>query len=116
MTIPKLEYCLLLRIGKLIPQYSRLIDLSLKKFFPGSSLNCPVKPAKFFATIVDTTGEEQPMERGKPQLETNRNGIGFELPNGKYRYTLRLHTETDPFLFFLQWQLEVKIRFNDEKF
>jgi hypothetical protein len=51
-----------------------------------------------------------------PSKKSDTNGFGFELPNGKYRFTFKLSSNRDSNLFFLQWQAEVRIRLNDEEF
>jgi hypothetical protein len=105
-----------LKLGNLIPQYEKQINNTLRTFLPNTTLSCPVKPSKFYSIeVMEYTGDPNKMVNISSK-KTDKNGFGFELPNGKYRFTLSITTEDDPFVFFLQWQLEVKIRFNDEEF
>jgi hypothetical protein len=46
-----------------------------------------------------------------------RNGLGFELPNGKYRFTVHIFSKSvDPAGIFVQWQSEVRVRMNGDQF
>jgi hypothetical protein len=117
VTLPEIDYCLGMKLGTLIPQYSKLIEISIKQFFSDASMGCPIKPGKYYSKdIMMHTGEEKQFNISKAPTATQKNGFGFELPNGKYRYTLRISTKIDPNYYFLQWILEVKIRLNGEKF
>jgi hypothetical protein len=69
---------------------------------------------KYYTTLNESFTEGTVEKDGR---RTNKeNGFGIELPNGKYRFTFKVFTDNDPFVWLLQWQLEVRIRLNDEEF
>jgi hypothetical protein len=56
------------------------------------------------------------LEVAKKQANRSTKGFGIELPNGRYLFTLHFFTKTDPYTFFLQWQLDVYNRLGEENF
>jgi hypothetical protein len=60
------------------------------------------------------SGEEKPLvSRIEDRMSI---GFGIELPNGLYRFTIKLSSEADPFIYCVQWQTEIRERLNDERF
>jgi hypothetical protein len=72
---PKLDYCWVHNLGILIPQYEKLINNSLKTFFPNNSIDCPVKSAKYYSTeIMIFTGELKATDQ-IPSKKSDTNGF-----------------------------------------
>jgi hypothetical protein len=98
-----------------------MIESHRKRYIPNISFSCPIKPGKYYAmNIMEYMGDERAVwsknasvskPDGKP-----KNGLGVDLPNGKYRYTFKISTNTDPFVYLVQWQLDVNSRLNEDKF
>jgi hypothetical protein len=109
MTTPELSYCAMKKTGNFLPQFKFFEDAK-KNFLGNISIECPLKPRKIY--LNDIRSMEDPVDSTKVPL----NGFGVRLPNGKYRYTFRFGTKADPYAVFVQWILELKIRFNDDNF
>jgi hypothetical protein len=108
-----------MKLGNLLPQYFDMIEKERKKFFPNNTIDCPFKPGKFYATNISLVmGDDKEYGPAKPYKHVIGSGLGLDvsLPNGRYRYTIKISSKTDPYIFFLQWQLEVRIRMNDDHF
>jgi hypothetical protein len=43
-------------------------------------------------------------------------GVGVDIPNGVYRFNIKLFTKQDPLGFFVQWRTEIRDRLADEDF
>jgi hypothetical protein len=114
---PEVDYCL---GRKWFPKYFEMIDVTLNDLFPNKTIGCPLAPSKLYAKdILQYMGPE------KDYLEPNgtisngpkRNALGFDLPNGKYRYTVHVFDKNlDPHGCFIQWQAEVRDRLNENNF
>jgi hypothetical protein len=108
------DYCEGLKVGNTFPLFKYGAD-NMAKEHPEFSLDCPFKAGKhYIMNVTHRTGYEHKFKA--PKFARNTNGFGFELPNGKYRFTLKLSRKSDPFVFFMQWELEVRFRMNDENF
>jgi hypothetical protein len=70
--------------------------------------------------IMEYMGEERDLwlkNASTPKPENKpKNGLGNELPNGKYRYTFKISTNKDPVVYLVQWQLSVNSRLDEDKF
>lgn len=69
----------------------------------------------------ETNNETRTVEKNKHQKYpdtpfVSKNGLGIELPNGKYRYVLKFSTKSDPYFYFLQWQLDTYDAFGEKSF
>jgi hypothetical protein len=95
--------------GNFLPQFKFFEDAK-NDILRNVSIECPLKPRKVY--LSDTKSMEDPVDSTKDPL----NGFGVKLPNGKYRFTFQFGTKEDPKAVFVQWILELNIRFNDEKF
>jgi hypothetical protein len=97
---PEVNVCLALRLGNWIPQYREAYHNFINVKFPNHSFTCPVKPGKYY--VYDVV-------RFPEVLEENpiTNGFEMELPNGNYRMVVKLANSLDPYIFSIQWYLEV---------
>jgi hypothetical protein len=73
-------------------------------------------PAKHSFNILDYMGEEK--QYANPTNLSGRpdNGFGVHLPNGIYRYTVRVGTKADPGALFGQLKTETRTRLHDDNF
>ena len=96
-----------------MPYYSNIVEPYMKKYFGNISLDCPLKPGRYYAmNIADNVFVEK---ANKDKFEPPNYNL-FDLPNGVYRSTIELSTGDDSNAFFLQWQIEQRVRTKDDKF
>jgi hypothetical protein len=106
-----------LKIGNLLTPYIDLVENLKTQFFPNVSIECPIKPGKYYAlNINEYMGDDKLYLNPKDDDQKPRNMLGVELPNGKYRFTFKISSKRDPFIYLVQWELLVRIRLNDENF
>lgn len=101
------------KIGESVPYYSGMVEPSIRKFFGNVSLDCPFKPGRYYAMNMpdNASDEKKTTDKFKPPQYNP-----FDVPNGEYRCTIELSTNEDSNAFFMQWQLEKRIRTSDDKF
>lgn len=88
--------------------YKDLIEEG-KKMFPKLPLTCPFKPGPFYVRdFIDTEKAEY------KQNDTKR--FGFQLPNGRYRVMIKWYTKTDPMVYMIQYQMDIRTRLGEEEF
>lgn len=75
-----------------------------------SSFNCPLQPGPYY--IMNSSVLRDPTVSD----DNKRSGIGFDIPNGIYRYTIKFSTKKVPSSFFIQWRTEIRNRLGEEDF
>jgi hypothetical protein len=112
ISTPKTEYCSSIKvIGKILPFYARNLE-AYKKMFPSLNPNCPFQPGPFYVTNYTEYIENTDYQRNNPGLAE----FGVILPNGRYRSVITLSTKTDPMVYMIQWQFEIRKRLGEEEF
>jgi hypothetical protein len=114
-TSPEIDFCL---GKKWFPKYIEMFNTTLSELFPNKSMDCPFQPAKLYAKdVIVFMGLDKDYKLSNHSNGPYRNGLGLELPNGKYRFTVHMFSKSlDPAGAFVQWQGEVRVRMNDEQF
>lgn len=105
---PEVEYCNAVKFGNLIPFYKKEMNV-YKRAFPDMFQDCPVRPGHYYVMNFSSGFE-------KFENENEKEGVGVTLPNGRYRYTLKVVTKKDPSAFYLAWQKETRERLGEEDF
>jgi hypothetical protein len=116
MTTPDVSYCALKKAGNMLPMYSNAFQDLQDNFLGNISIDCPMKPGKYYIVKIEHNGEENQYENPVDLNQRPKNGFGVHLPNGRYRFTLRVWTKADPNAFFAQWHLEIHIRLHEDNF
>lgn len=62
------------------------------------------------------SSKESELNESKPNDLNSETALGIELPNGKYRGLFIVSSSTDPFIFSVQWILEMRHRLMAESF
>jgi hypothetical protein len=114
MTTPELSYCTMKKTGNFIPQFRFFEDFQAK--FNNVSIDCPMKPEKLYVNVTDYLGIEAQYRNPVSMTSKHKNGFRVRLPNGKYRFTVRIGTEADPNAVFVQWIREFHVRLYDDNF
>ena len=110
---PTTDYCVVQKIGDSVPYYSGIVVPKMRRFFGNRTFDCPLKPGRYYAMNIADIVEE---EKAKQEKFTPHQYNLFDLPNGVYRCTMNLSTDDDSNAFFLQWQFEVRVRTQEDKF
>lgn len=97
----------------MIPTFMEFIEPERKKLIPNLQIDCPIKPGPFYATNVDIFSQNDNRTEGKIKKKTMN---PFDIPNGKYRYTLSISSKTDPNVYSVQWQVEIKSQHFEDQF
>jgi hypothetical protein len=93
-----------------------MIEMNRRRYLPNMTLDCPWMPGKYYTYINESSEIEKEFKGQNTSDIDNKSSFGIELPNGRYRYSLKFSTKTDPFVYFVQWQTDIRIRMNDENF
>lgn len=113
MKFPDTELCSTIKLGSFVlPMYKEMFDKAAE-MFPWMPSKCPVKPGKFY---VMNHSQYQPEVKLTDVVNTKSSSNFQYYPNGIYRPTVKLFTKDDPFVFVVQWQIEVKERLGEEEF
>lgn len=116
LTTPEIDYCTAMKHGNLLPHVGKAVEIMRRDWNFPSQL-CPVKPGKYYAMdIMIYSDARNDYNSSVPEKLNPNNAIGIELPNGKYRLAFRASTSTDPYVFMVQWHLEVRHRLMENDF
>lgn len=91
-----------------MPLYRDNIEM-YKKVFPNFFHECPIKPGPMYVRDYVDKGIES-------NNQTDKNRYGFVLPNGRYRYAIKLFTKTDPLFYVLNYQIMIRQRLGEDVF
>lgn len=84
---------------------------SIRKAYPSLPFKCPIKPGPYYMYNVT-----RPENNGMVPLGPSTASTFYALPNGIYKYSLKLSFNQDPDGAFYEWHIEVKARLNDNNF
>jgi hypothetical protein len=107
---PEIEVCTASKFGTFFPHYAKHFEIFEK--LTNISLKCPLQAGPYY--LMNYTDKVQ----GKTTKMNNDDkiGVGIDIPNGIYRYTIKLFTKQDPLGFFVQWRTEIRDRLAEEDF
>lgn len=106
---PEVEYCSAAKLGGMLPFYSVNLLKYQKQFFPELSFDCPLQTGPYYAMNITEDFESK-------ETVKEVNPFQAHLPNGRYRYIVKFSTKTDPYVFLVQWQNEIRYRLGEEDF
>jgi hypothetical protein len=112
---PNIEMCSTSKIGNMFPFYANKIAYYQTKYFPHKNLSCPVEAGPIYAYNISQVRRSDAGNSYSTQNE-NTNSYGIKFPNGLYQFTLHISTKSDPYLYFLQWTIQVFHRLGENNF
>jgi hypothetical protein len=104
---PEIEVCSTSKLGQFFPHYAKHKKILEK--LTNISFECPFQAGPYY--LVNYTDKVTVKDMNDDKI-----GVGIDIPNGVYRFNIKLFTKQDHLGFFVQWRTEIRDRLADEDF